>query len=374
MNQKISNAGGKIRVGVIGAGTWAEYGHLPSLKLLPDYELTAIYSRDADKAAQLVERHGFRYAVGSLDELVNHPEVDLVLVLTPAPQHEAGIRAAIAARKDVYCEWPLTPSTAFSKELLGLAEQAGVRTLVGLQRRLAPGYRYVRQLIDEGAIGELRSVRLHVSVEYFGRLRPASLYYTVPTENFSSLLSIYGGHFLDVLFHALVGYPESVQALTVNQFKEITLKESGVTLPHSAPDQVVLAGRFPNGAVLSVHLESGKRNNYGLQLDITGSEGDLRISNATSFGDSANVIEMAVGDAQPLRVLQIPAEFEWLPPSELGASVLELANLYAAHAHDVQHGTGRAPTFADAVRMHELMDQIVTSDVAGKRAHLEFSL
>jgi len=374
MNQRTNNTNEKIRVGVIGAGTWAEYGHLPSLKLLPQYELTAIYSRDGEKATQLVERHGFRYAVNSLEELVNHPEVDLVLVLTPAPQHEEGIRAAIAARKDVYCEWPLTPSTALSKELLALADQAGVRTLVGLQRRLAPGYRYVRDLLDDGRIGELRSVRLHISVEYFGRVRPAGLYYTIPTENFSSLLSIYGGHFLDVLFHTLVGFPDSIQALTANQFKEVTLKETGVTLPHKAPDQVVLAGRFPNGAILSVHLESGKRNNYGLQLDITGSEGDLRISNGTSFGESANVIELAIGDAQPLEIVEIPAEYEWLPPSQLGASVLELANLYAAHAYDVQHGTHRAPTFVDAVRMHELMDQIVAADTAGKRTQLEFSL
>ena len=147
---------------------------------------------------------GYRYAASSLQELVSHPEVDLVLVLTPAFQHEEGIRAAIEAGKDVYCEWLLTPSTALCKELLELGDKVGVRTIVGLQRRLNPGYRYVRDLLERGEIGEVRSVRLHVSVEYFQRERPASLYYTIPEENFSSLLSIYGGHFLDVLFTAMV--------------------------------------------------------------------------------------------------------------------------------------------------------------------------
>ncbi|WP_134042129.1 Gfo/Idh/MocA family protein [Paraburkholderia caballeronis] len=363
----------KIRVGVVGLGHWSEYGHLPSLKLLPDYELTAVYSRSPEKAAALVARHGFRYAAASLHDLVSHPEVDLVLVLTPAFQHEEGIRAAIGAGKDVYCEWPLTPNTALSKALLALADKAGVRTIVGLQRRLNPGYRYVRDLLDQGEIGEIRSVRLHVSVEYFQRERPASLYYTIPEENFSSLLSIYGGHFLDALFTTLVGYPQSLSALTVNQFKEVTLRETGETLPHSNPDQVVLAGTFANGAVLTAHIEAGKRNNFGVQLDMTGSKGDLKISNTTSFGDAFNRIQIARGDGQPLTELAIPAQYEWLPPSERGASVLELANLYAAHARDVKTGSTLAPTFADAVRMHELMDRIVESDRTGRRIPLSFS-
>jgi predicted dehydrogenase len=363
----------KIGVGVIGLGHWSEYGHLPSLKQLPDYALTAVYSRSADKAANLVERHGFKYAASSVEELVANPEVDLVLVLTPAFQHEEGVRAAITAGKDVYCEWPLTPDLALSKELLALADKAGVRTIVGLQRRLNPGYRYVRDLLDRGEIGDIRSVRLHVSVEYFQRERPASLYYTIPEENFSSLLPIYGGHFLDALFTTITGFPASISALAVNQFKEITLVETGETLPHTNEDQVVIAGTFANGAVLSVHLEAGKRNNYGVQLDITGSKGDLKITNPSSFGDTFNRIEIARGDNQPMTVLAVPSEYEWLSGGALGGSVVELASLYAAHARDVKSGSTLTPSFADAIRMHELIEQVMESDHSGKRVQLSFS-
>ena len=363
----------KIRVGVVGLGHWSEYGHLPSLQLLPEYELTAVYSRSAEKAASLVARHGFKYAASSLQELVSHPEVDLVLVLTPAFQHEEGIRAAIDAGKDVYCEWPLTPSTALSRELLELADKAGVRTIVGLQRRLNPGYRYVRDLLNRGEIGEVRSVRLHVSVERFKRERPASLYYTVPENNFSHLLSVFGGHFLDALFATIVGYPEILSALTVNQFKEITLVETGEVMPHSCPDQVVLSGTFKNDAVLVAHFEAGKRNNYGVQLDITGSKGDLKIWNPVSFGDAFNRIEVARGDDQPMTGLAIPLEYERLQMNELGASARELANLYSAYVSDVKSGSTLAPTFADAVRLHELIDQIVELNRTGQRTRLSFN-
>lgn len=361
---------GKIRVGLVGVGTWAEYGHIPSLKLLPEFEIVAVYSRSQEKADAVAARHGIKYALNSLQELVQHPEVDFVIVLTPAPHHEEGIRAAIAAGKDVYCEWPLTPRKALSQELMALAEKNGVRHIVGLQRRLGPDYRYVRDLLRDGYIGELRSVRLHISVEYFQKARKASLYYTIPEENFSSLLSIYGGHFFDAIFKML-GHPDSVNALTVNQFKEVTLIETGDVLKHTTADQIVLSGQFDNGAVLSVHIEAGKRNNYGMQLDLTGSTGDLKISNTTSFGNAFNVIEGAQGDSQPLKVLPIPEMYNWLPASDLGASQLELANLYAAYARDVNDGTSLAPTFADALVMHELMERIEESNRSGARVALK---
>jgi predicted dehydrogenase len=360
----------KIRVGIVGVGNWAEYGHIPALTLLPQYEITAVFSRSQEKADAVAARHGIPHALNSLQALVTHPEVDLVLVLNPAPSHEQAIRAAIAAGKDVYSEWPLTPTTAASRQMLALAEQAGVRHIVGLQRRLGPDYRYVRDLLRDGYIGELRSVRLHISVEYFQKLRKASLYFTVPEENFSSLLSIYGGHFFDAIF-TMLGHPDSISALAVNQFKEVTLIETGETLPHTLADQVVLSGTFGNGAVLSAHIEAGKRNNYGMQLDLTGSEGDLKIWNTTSFGDAFNVIEGAQGDSQPMRVLPVPELYNWLPQSELGGSQLELANLYAAYARDVEHGTSLAPTYADALVMHELMDKIETSNREGKRVAMK---
>jgi predicted dehydrogenase len=359
----------KIRVGLIGVGNWAEYGHLPALKLLPDYELAAVHSRDIAKATQLAQRHGIPRALDSVEALVNHPEVDLVVVLNTAPQHEATVQAAIAAGKDVYCEWPLTPSKAVSQELMVLAEKAGVRHIVGLQRRLGPDYRYLRDLLKDGYIGELRSVRLHISVEYFQRERKAALHFTIPPENFSSLLSIYGGHYFDAVF-TMLGHPDSISALTVNQFPEVTLIETGEVLKHTTADQVIVNGTFRNGAVLTAHIEAGKRNNYGMQLDLTGTKGDIKLWNTTSFGNAFNMIEGAQGDSQPMHMLKVPPRYNWLPETDLGGSQQELANLYAAYASDLRDGTHWAPTFADALRMHELIDAIDKSNREGVRVQL----
>jgi predicted dehydrogenase len=357
-----------IRVGLVGIGNWALHGHVRVLSLLPQFQITAIHARRKGAAQAAAEKYDIRHVVDSLDELVNHPEVDLVVVLTTAPQHEEAVRAAIAAKKDVYCEWPLTPSTATSKELLRLADEAGVRTIVGLQRRLSPHNRHLQHLLETGYVGKLRSVRMHVSMNYFQALRSQALKWTAPAENFSSVVAIYAGHFLDMLLTA-TGWPNKVDALLVNQFPEVTIRETGEVIPTTTPDQLVLSGIIGDGAVLSVHIEGGKRNGSGVQIDITGDAGDLRISNRSAFGGVGDdyVVEGAHGDNLSMAVLPTPPGFDTLPSSELPSAVLELAHLYAAFADDVNTGRHAASTFADAIRMHRLLDAALESSETGRR-------
>jgi predicted dehydrogenase len=361
-----------IRVGLVGFGNWALHGHVRVLDLLPEYELSALYSQRAGAAAEGATKYGFRHVVDSLDALVNHPEVDLVVVLTTAPQHEEAVRAAIAAGKDVYCEWPLTINARLARELEAAAEAKGVRHVVGLQRRTAPHNRYLRDLINQGFVGKLRSVRMHVSMNYFQAIRSKSLRWTVPPENFSSVIAIYAGHFVDMLLSA-VGWPHEVSALLVNQFANVTIQDTGEVIPTTTPDQLVLTGRLADGAVLTVHVEGGKRNGSGVQIDVTGDEGDVRITNASAFGGVGDNYQMtgAHGDNLPMANLPVPGHYDSLPPSGLPSAVLELAHLYAAFAHDVAHGTHTASSFADAVRMHDLIEAAERSSVDGTRVHLD---
>jgi predicted dehydrogenase len=335
----------RIRVGLVGAGNWAFHGHLRVLDLLPDYEVVAVYARRREAAEKAAQHYGIQHIAESIADLVALPDVDVVIVLTTAPQHEEAVRAAIAAGKHVYCEWPLTISTQRAEEIERLVRDAGVRHVVGLQRRLAPHNRYVRDLLAQGYVGRVRSVRVHVSMNYFQAVL-----------------------FLDMVFHS-VGRPRRLSALMVNQFPKATIRETGEVFDKTTPDQLVLVGTLENGAVLSVHIEGGKRNGSGVQIDITGDEGDIRISNTSAFGDVGDdyVIEGARGDNIPLQTLEIPAEYNWLPASDLPSAVLELANLYVAFARDLAAGTQTAPTFDDAVWMHRLIELFETSSRTGGR-------
>jgi predicted dehydrogenase len=356
---------GKIRTGLIGVGNWARYGHIPALQSLQDFEITAVSSRQLSKAQEVAELFSIPHALDDARQLVEHPDVDLVVVLPPAPEHATLSRMAIESGKDVYCEWPLTTHTSDSENLLSQAEAAGIRHVVGLQRRLGASAQYVRDLLAQGYIGSLRTVRMHVSLEYFGPVRPPSLEWTLPAANFSHLLSIYGGHFFDLLFH-LVGQPATVNAIVASQFPTLTLSRTGESFPNETPDAVLAQGRLVGDALFSVQIEAGKLNNSGLQIDFTGTEGDLKISNAKSFGNiTDNLIQGAQGKGQSFKVLAVPDKYELPGASSLDVSVQDLAHLYAAYAAARNTGTNRAPGFREAVTMHRFIDAVVAASNTG---------
>jgi predicted dehydrogenase len=211
---------------------------------------------------------------------------------------------------------------------------------------------------------------MHVSMNYFQGRMPNSLRWTIPEENFSNVVAIYGGHFLDALF-AVVGRPRDFSSVMLNQFPTASIIETGETFTTTRPDQLVISGTLENGAALSVHIEGGKRNGSGVQIDITGTEGDLRVMNVSAFGDRGQdyLIEGARGDGLPLSALPVPNEYETLPLTDEPSSVTELGHLYAAIADDMAGSAskGSAPTFDDAVWMHRLIERLKQSADADRR-------
>jgi predicted dehydrogenase len=347
-----------IGVGLVGVGNWGQYGHIPALRLLPEYKIVAISSRSRSKAQETANAFGIEHAVDSVNELARFSDVDLVIVLPPAPEHAFAVKAAILAGKDVYCEWPLTTSTKDSEELLSMASVAGIRHVVGLQRTLGASAQYLRDLLADGYVGRLRSVRMHVSMASFGPTRSAGLEWTIDKKNFSHVLSIYGGHFMDMLFH-VVGEPSTLSSIVATQFPELTLSRNGQSFPNETPDCAVMIGTLKNGALFEVQIEGGKLHQLGLQIDITGTSGDLRVTNTRSFGTKRdNLIEGSQGDGGKWHVLPTPERYHTIPDSSLDVSVQDLAQLYAAFATDRSSGTSHARSFSDAVAMHRLIDAI----------------
>ena len=360
-----------IRVGLIGVGNWALNGPVRVLSLMPQYEMAAVYSQRRDAAQSAADTFGIRHVVGSIDELVRHPDVDIVLVLTTGPQHEEAVRAAIAAGKTVYCEWPLTPDSKTSAELVDLAAKAGVQTILGTQRRFAPGLRYLKDLLGDGYVGRVRSVRMHVTVSSFGKNRSKALRWSAFPENFMGVTSIFGAHLMDPLF-SIVGRPTEISAVSVNQWPEITIVETGEEISTKVPDQLLLQGILASGAVFAVHIEGGKHHGTGVQIDITGDDGDLQITNTSAFGDVGeeyNLFGARVADTK-MAPLAVPASYNWLPPSDLPSGVLELADLFEVHARDLASGSRTVPSFEDALFMQRLLEQAAVSSASGHRIKL----
>lgn len=355
----MSNA--KIRVGIIGTGGWARYGHIPTLQALDDFEIVALAGRNKEKVEQYAAQFGIAQAYGTPEDLLSNPDIDLVVVLAPTPEHGRLAKAVIEAGKDVYSEWPLSTSTLESESILSLAREKGVRHVVGLQRRFSPSSRYWHDLIKQGVVGKIRAVRMSVGVDAFGEVMPEFAKWALDAANFTEVLSIYGGHFHDMLFHG-VGFPQKLTAVTENQFPVTTLAETGEKIPYTSPNEVMVIGTLSCGGLFSVQLEGGQKHRTGLQIDITGTEGVLRITNPRGFENKDdNTIAIMRNGTEVFEELPVPAEYAFLPVSHLDASTQDVAYLYTAYARDKATGSDEATTFEDAVRQHQLIDQITES-------------
>jgi predicted dehydrogenase len=356
-----------IGVGLIGAGGWARYGHFPALRTLDQFRLVAVSSRDQARAERLAAELDVPHGFGDYHDLIAHHDVDLVVIPTPGPEHAHLVRAAIGGGKDVYSEWPLTTTTAESEELLQLAQDAGVRHVIGLQRRFAPSARYARDLIAQGYVGTTRGVHMSVGVDAFPPEMPQRYRWTINEKNFTNLLAVYGGHFFDLLFH-IAGTPDQFTAITQNHFPTTTITETGERVPTTSAHEVMVIGTLTGSGLFSIQLEGAQAHRTGLQIIITGTDGVLRITNSRAFQNkNDNAIEGMRGDVDTFTPMLIPAEYSTLPPSDLDVSGQDTRYLYSAYARDRRDGTTEASNFYDAVFLHRMIDQVTASSVAFPR-------
>ena len=101
----------KLRIGLVGYGSWAERVHIPSIALTESAELSAICGPDAERAQHLAERYHAGFGTNDLQQLVTSPKVDAILIASPNDAHAAAAIAAAHARKPVLCEKATRPHT-----------------------------------------------------------------------------------------------------------------------------------------------------------------------------------------------------------------------------------------------------------------------
>src|SRR6516164_10866340 len=154
---------GKIGVGIVGVSPsrgFASIAHVPALKSLPEFEITAVCTTRQDSADVAAKHFGIPLAFADPAKLAQHPDVDLVTVSVKVPDHYVPVMAAIEAGKHVYCEWPLGRNTDEAARMLAAAERKGVRHAVGLQGQVSPAINYMKDLIADGYVGRVLSATM----------------------------------------------------------------------------------------------------------------------------------------------------------------------------------------------------------------------
>lgn len=148
----------KIRWGVLGAAKIALKKVIPGMQAGSYCEIAAIASRDEQKAGRAASELGIRKAYGSYAELLADPEIDAIY--NPLPNHlhvPLSIQAAEAG-KHVLCEKPISLSASEAQLLIEARDRTGVKIGEAFMVRTHPMWLRARELIRNGAIGELRAI------------------------------------------------------------------------------------------------------------------------------------------------------------------------------------------------------------------------
>jgi predicted dehydrogenase len=149
-----------VRWGILGVGDVTERKSGPGFQQAERSELVAVMRRNGELAADYARRHHVPRWYADADELINDPEVDAVYVATPPDSHREYVVRVAEAGKPVYVEKPMARTAAECEDMISACEKAGVGLFVAYYRRAMPRFAAVKELLDSGRIGGLRSVSI----------------------------------------------------------------------------------------------------------------------------------------------------------------------------------------------------------------------
>lgn len=361
----------RFGVGIIGMQperSWAWKSHLPAIRSLPDdYELVGIANSSAQSSKSAAEACGLSRHFESVQQLVDCPEVDVVVVTVKVPHHLELVNAALNAGKHVYCEWPLGNGLAEGREMAALARKRGVLGVIGTQANYAEEVLYLRHLIDTGYFGEILSMTLVGTGNRWGPEVHPYGEYLFDIRNGATMLTIPLGHTLAAVTDVF-GLFSELSAVTATRISQARHAVTGEVMTKTAEDQILVSGILQQGVPISIHYRGGTHHGSGFRWEINGTEGDLRIE-ANNGNAQMETLRMfgARGRDTGFAPISVPDQFRVNKDQAVFSG--NISRVYAAMARDLRHGTRTAPSFEDGVNLHEILDGIQQSGRTGERIY-----
>lgn len=255
----------KLRVGVIGCGGIAQEAHLPGYAALADkVEIAAVCDVDVARAREVAERFGVKQVYGSHLELLADPTIKAVSVCTPNYLHATQAIDAMKAGKAVLGEKPMATTREDAQAMLDVAEETGAILMIGFTHRFFRANRYMRKLIQSGAIGEVVSMRVRMAHHgpYDSWVAKSDWFFRHEMAGGGAVLDM-GIHALDIM-RFLNGEITEIKGMTATKVQKI-----------KDEDMATVLARFENGAL--GYIETGWHSRPGgfNGIEVYGTEGTI---------------------------------------------------------------------------------------------------
>jgi predicted dehydrogenase/threonine dehydrogenase-like Zn-dependent dehydrogenase len=232
----------KVRIGVLGAGNYANATLLPAIKKVGGVDMVGIASAGGVTAQAAAKRFGFQFASTDEKEILENADINTVLVLTRHQHHARQVLAALKAGRNVYCEKPLAMTTEDLDAIFTELKNGSAGMLsVGFNRRFSPLSIRLKSFLS--ACNEPFMATYRVNAGFI----PATHWTHDPAQGGGRIVGE-GCHFIDYMVFLAGATPVKVDAEA--------LPDSGRY--HS--DNVQISLKFPNGSLAQViYLANGDK-------------------------------------------------------------------------------------------------------------------
>ena len=276
----------KIRWGILSTAHIAQQRMIPAIVKSASGELGAVASRDLEKASRYAEENDIPQSYGSYEELLADPKIDAVYCPLPTGMHYDWCMKALEARKPLLCEKPITVYREEAERVFATFEQAEVLISEAYMYLYHPLNHKVRELVQSGRIGELRSIQSTFNV-------------SIPRTDIRFSKPLGGGSLLDLGCYC-VGISRFLTGAEPLEVK--SLARIG---PESQVDES-FAGclRFP-GDVLAV-FSCGLTTHFECNYEVYGSKGRMRVSRAGMIAWPGEAFDIEVWSEDDFERITIP--------------------------------------------------------------------
>lgn len=353
----------QVRIGVINTSWWADLMYLPALKSHPQAEIAAICGRNRDRAEEMARKYGIPQIFTDYREMVERGKLHALIVAAPDDLHYPMTMDALDAGLHVLCEKPLSLKAAHAREMAEKAEAAGVKHMVYFTWRWLPHYQYLRELIDNGYIGQC----YHCQIRYVaGYGRAAQYGWRFDRQRSNGILGDLGSHMID-LARLYVGDIARVSA-HLTTFVDRPGPDGQPLDP--ANDSAILHLHFKNGAQGMIQVSAMAHvadREQQQQIVLHGEAGTLE---ADFTFDAPSEIRGARHDEERFNILPVPDHL-W---GEVKRSMPfdELKELFVKQPVGVRQFIDAiiedrpvSPNFYDGLKAQEVIDAAIESDRSG---------
>lgn len=162
-----------IRIGIVGCGEVANFGHLPAIASNPQYQVAALFDPSDERLAITAGKFGNPPTFKDLTSFYR-TGLDAVVIASPAPTHRENVLVAAKEAVHVLCEKPISDDEDESVEMAEAMEESGKIFTIGFCYRFSDVSKQIGKWVSEGVIGNIRSLRLVYTWNLHGRFEPDS--------------------------------------------------------------------------------------------------------------------------------------------------------------------------------------------------------